>query len=69
MSHKWTEGEVRRIVDEQNGDAAIEVLKYLCERGPRAIAFGDLSDPEAEYEAQREAELRALDEELADHEH
>lgn len=61
MSHKWTEGEVRRIVDEQNGDAALEVLAYLCERGPRVVKFGDLSDPELEEEKRREKELRELD--------
>jgi hypothetical protein len=48
MSHKWTEGEIRRIVEDENREAAFEVLKYLCERGPRVIAFGDMSDPERE---------------------
>lgn len=51
MSHKWTEGEIRRYVEEKDGRAALEVLQYLCERGPRVIAFGDMTDPETEAPA------------------
>jgi hypothetical protein len=45
MGAKWTRGEIARIVEEKDGDAALEVLKYLDERGPRVIAWGDETDP------------------------
>jgi hypothetical protein len=62
MSHKWTEGEIRKIVDDEDGRAAIEVLSELVGKGRHVIAWGDLSDPEAEAEERRNIELRAADE-------
>jgi hypothetical protein len=50
MGAKWTRGEIARIVAEKDGDASLEVLKYLDERGPRVIAWGDETDPYAERE-------------------
>lgn len=55
--HKWTLGELRRIVHENERGAAIEVVKYLCERGPAVVAWNDETDPEAIEEARLERAL------------
>lgn len=46
-NRKWSRGELARIVDGKDGDAALEVLQYLDERGPRVIAWDDMTDPDA----------------------
>lgn len=61
MSHKWTEGEVRRYIADREKDAAFEVLQYLCERGPDVVKWGDLSDPEVEEEKRSSARVDTLD--------
>ena len=61
MSHKWTEGEVRRIVDGRDGSAALEILSELIGKGQHVVKWGDLSDPEAERDARLERELRESD--------
>ena len=38
---KWTRGELAEIVSEGDGRAALEVLQYLDERGPRVVDWGD----------------------------
>lgn len=58
---KWTEGEVRRLIEDDERDAMKEVLSYLCERGPRVVMWGVLDDPEKEAEAERDAEIAAQD--------
>lgn len=69
---KWTRGEVRRMVKDadcaSNDDVAgwaIEILQYLCERGPRIIAWDDESDPEGEREAERDHDLDGYDAAIA----
>lgn len=61
MGAKWTRGEIARIVADKDGAAALEVLQYLDERGPRVIAWGDGSDPEMEREVERSARWAAED--------
>jgi hypothetical protein len=43
---KWTEGEIRRYLAEEDGQSALEVLQYILERGDRVIKRGDMSDPD-----------------------
>lgn len=45
MSAKWTKGELRAIVRDQDSGAALEVLQYLVERGPRVVDFDDDREP------------------------
>lgn len=42
---KWTRGELDRIVEENDTESAIEVLKYLVERGPRVVDWDDERAP------------------------
>jgi hypothetical protein len=42
---KWTRGELAAIVRSNDGDAALEVLKYLDERGPRCVSWLDETVP------------------------
>lgn len=60
----WTKGELVRIVDEDDRDAAVEVLKALVSRGSVAIRWDDDTDPEAETEARRNRQLAEADAEL-----
>jgi hypothetical protein len=65
---KWTRGELARIVENEEATAALEVCKYLDERGPRVIAWDDHTDPEAEELTdleQREREQEIIGEERA----
>ena len=41
MSAKWTRGEVRGILADKDADAALEVLRYLYDRGPSVVAWDD----------------------------
>lgn len=50
VTHKWTRGEARRYARDNESEALREVVQYLCERGPRVIAWDDESDPENESE-------------------
>jgi hypothetical protein len=53
---KWTEGEVRKCLEEKDRDVALEVLQYIVERGLRVVDWGnmdlgmyaELSSPEEE---------------------
>jgi hypothetical protein len=47
---KWTAGELRHIVRDVDGEGALEVLRYLTERGPHIIAWDDDREPCAECE-------------------
>ena len=38
---KWTRGELSQMVTEKDGDAALEVIQYLDERGPRVIDWSE----------------------------
>jgi hypothetical protein len=38
---KWTRGEVRAILQEKDARAALEVLEYLYERGPKVVDWTD----------------------------
>jgi hypothetical protein len=58
---KWTRGELARIVEDDDGRAAVEVCQYLDERGPVVVAWDDNTDPEREREAERELEFAEYD--------
>lgn len=48
MSAKWTAGEVRRIIEDREGDVALEILSEVLGKGPHVIDYDDWGDPEAE---------------------
>jgi hypothetical protein len=63
---KWTEGEVRRIVyEEEDGRAALEILNDLCSKGRDVVVWGEMRDPTKEDEQARERELAEYDAENA----
>jgi hypothetical protein len=38
---KWTRGELASILEDRDGERALEILEYLSERGPRVIDWSD----------------------------
>jgi len=51
-SRKWTRREMRRAVAGYDDDMLREIVQYLCERGPRVVAWDDETDPEGELETE-----------------
>lgn len=45
---KWTKGELAKYVAEGDTAAALEVLAYLVERGPRVVDWEDETAPDEE---------------------
>jgi hypothetical protein len=60
-NRKWTRGELRRAVRDDETTMLREIVQYLCERGPRVVAWDDESDPEGERIAQEDRESAEYD--------